>query len=348
MGPLTKFHGATTERCDYGPDNAWIYRVLRRGETPLDFRTPRAPNLRFDEKRALLLDACALGNDPEQPSPFLHCTKRVACALFLRSERESMYTNWLIRWPLKIEGVEVVDLTERGTGKEYLDDRAGDSGFIQCCLKAVRAFSNKDAEVVVLQRPPEKLIQWWCEIANQWLAVSDLRALASPPPVAAAPPAAASAVSQPAAVWEPLEKKMPSRPQSLTSQRGVPAPPPAAYKVSWLTPKRLPLTNPLRTSPFGRPSPRAAVRVTGGSREPSRRCRLRAGSARRGRRPWSRRPFRPLDCALALVGAPWARRRARRWRSRPRCAVAFLQCLQRRCVHHDWGMCNKLGTSMYR
>ena len=212
-GPQADVYNATHEECTHCVHNAWVYRVLRKGETPIELRKPRGglDCLSHLEMRAILLEAVAFGNHPQSTSPFLHCTKRLAVARTLRVERASLYSNWLVRWPLKIHGVRYVDLTHRGDAFTYLDDAPADTALVRSALQLVRAYSAKDSEVVVLDSPPLELVEWWSDASRAWLSATSLR------DAWAARRAAAAAVAAPA------KPRPPAPPEGGASTTGAAA-----------------------------------------------------------------------------------------------------------------------------
>ena len=93
-----------------GDDGNWIYRCLRKGEEPWNIRNPLdLSGCERKEIRAVLLEAVSVGN--VKTSPFLHGTRKLDAAKFLRRERAGMYNNWLIRWPMTNDK-QVIDLSD--------------------------------------------------------------------------------------------------------------------------------------------------------------------------------------------------------------------------------------------
>ena len=203
MGPAESFTSATTEPCSHLTNNKWLYRVLRRGEKPVSLRQPKDFGCsKDDELRALLLDSCAYGNDPANPSCFLHATMRLGNAWRIRNERAHLYSNWLVRFPMEMDGVTVIDLTSYSSAGKYLNDAKGDSAYLRQCLQVVRGYADKDQEAVLLQRPPLELIEWWSEADGRWRPAQDLLEAQRDPQRSAAeqaaPPAPGASSKSPA------------------------------------------------------------------------------------------------------------------------------------------------------
>ena len=75
MGPPVAPQNASYDKSDVG---RYAYRILRKGESPWSLRTPPdTSGMPFKERRALLLSAIALGNDPAHTSVFLHTSESV-------------------------------------------------------------------------------------------------------------------------------------------------------------------------------------------------------------------------------------------------------------------------------
>ena len=171
VGPPDVFYGATHDACNWPPKNynTWLYRVCRRGETPLTLRQPPGDTLfHDDELRVLVLDAVACGNSRQKPSPFLHTTTKLTKARALRHERSSLYSNWLVRFPRRIDGVKTLDLTQPAQCRHIVDETVGDSPLIRDMCAQVRAYSQKDSEVVVFHPVPLEMVEWWCELSGTW------------------------------------------------------------------------------------------------------------------------------------------------------------------------------------
>jgi hypothetical protein len=155
----------------------WLYRVLRRGEFPWELRNP--PETKDLSKEAfldLLVSAVALGNNPEHTSPFLHTTTSLGRATMLLQERRHLYSNWLVRFPMVIEGIDIVDLSTVHGMQIYLQEKSSDSALLQSCVGIVRSYAEKDREVVVLRRPPLDRIDVWDQTERAWIPASRCRA----------------------------------------------------------------------------------------------------------------------------------------------------------------------------
>ena len=110
----------------------WLYRVLRRGELPWELRyPPETRDLSRKSFRDLLVSAVALGNKPEQTSPILHTTANLTKALFLLQEIRHLSSNWLVRFPKVIEGIDIVDLSTLQGRQIYLQEKSSDSALLQ-------------------------------------------------------------------------------------------------------------------------------------------------------------------------------------------------------------------------
>ncbi len=178
--------------------NHWLYRVLRKGESPLEMRRPEDHRLELldsEELRALLLEAVAFGNDPDRPGVFLHATTKLSTARRIRQERSSLYSNWVVRWPAVQEGVRVIDLKNSREGRGLLEDTAGDSHFLHECVKQARAFATKDSEVVLVNSPNKDTVERWGEYSRRWRPTRDLALELAREACAKAPGSSSSATS---------------------------------------------------------------------------------------------------------------------------------------------------------
>ena len=145
--------------------------MLRRGELPWELRNP--PDTTCLSKvafRDLLVSSVALGNNPEHTSPFLHTTANLNKGPLWLQERRRLYSNWLIRFPKVIEGIDIVDLSTLQGRQIYLQEKSSDSALLQSCVCIVRNYAEKDREVVVLRRPPLDSIEVWDQKARAWIA----------------------------------------------------------------------------------------------------------------------------------------------------------------------------------
>ena len=152
----------------------WCYRLCRKGtETPCTLRpTVDLTGLSFAEKRALLISACATGN--EQPSPFLHTTSSLSRSMLMFGERRRLYSNWLVRWPLgeaSLKDVEI-DFTLQSS-KIWLNDENGDTDLMMDHLQFCRRFVEKDSEVVFMARPASDLVEWWDCVKRKWTSLKE-------------------------------------------------------------------------------------------------------------------------------------------------------------------------------
>ena len=144
--------------------------MLRRGELPWGLRNPlETKDLSKAAFRDLLVSAVALGNNPEHTSPLLHTTANLNRAPFLLQERRRLYSNWLVRFPKVIEGIDIVDLSTLQGRQIYLQEKSSDSALLQSCVGIVRSYSEKDREVVVLRRPPLDSIEVWDQKVRAWI-----------------------------------------------------------------------------------------------------------------------------------------------------------------------------------
>ena len=87
--------------CDATEEPGYIYRVLRRGETPCCLRVPPAASLHLLEQhdlgfRQMVLTSVAFGNGL-QASPFLHFSERLQRVVTIWKERGHMYSDFVIR-----------------------------------------------------------------------------------------------------------------------------------------------------------------------------------------------------------------------------------------------------------
>ena len=150
---------------------AFVYRSLRRFETPFQMRKPVIPKaLTHLELRALLLPAVAYGNDKKRTSLFLHCTVSVKKAKAIMEERRHLYSNWLVRFPK--DSAAHLTLSCFATQQDYLKEEDTDTAFLELALAHVRKYSTKDKECVYTELPPEEVIEWWNEAEQEWSNVS--------------------------------------------------------------------------------------------------------------------------------------------------------------------------------
>ena len=168
-GPASSPGQAFEEPCDAG---RFLYRILRKGETPWALRSPPDTTaLPFQQLRSLLLPAIAFGNQPQHTSPFLHCTSRLSTCWKIFSERRALYSNWMIRItrPL-LKGVGAIELGG-DNGKKYLQDFDGDTALLEHCCQLGRQYAMKDREVVLLAKPAPDAVEYWDEQERAWRSV---------------------------------------------------------------------------------------------------------------------------------------------------------------------------------
>ncbi len=155
-----------------------LYRVLRVGETPLSLRCPPAKyeSMTEDELRGPMIHAIAWGNDPARPSEFLHCTRSLARAKVVWSERRALYSTTVVRFPRDaVPEALVFDFSHPNRRREaVLGEKRGDTQWVEESLQRIRAYVSK--EVVLLRRPASERVEWWgihsCSwrLAREWEA----------------------------------------------------------------------------------------------------------------------------------------------------------------------------------
>ena len=166
MGPPVAPQNATQSPFDVGK---YAYRILRKGEHPWSLRTPPDTEaMPFRDRRALLVSAIALGNDPEHTSIFLHTSQTVPKVLNVFGERRKLYSHWLVRWPRAIPGVPCADFSLAKDRQRWLAELDGDSDLIVDCLKQCRNYMMKDAELVYFAHPGLHNVEWWDEENCCW------------------------------------------------------------------------------------------------------------------------------------------------------------------------------------
>ena len=168
MGPESPPYGADRPKSKGQP---FVYRSLRRFETPWQMRKPEIPKMTHLELRAILLPAVAYGNDKRRTSPFLHCTVSVAKAKAIMEERRQLYSNWLVRFPANCAAH--IDLSNIEAQRKFLNEEPTDTTFLELALKEVRNYPTKDKECVYLELPPISEIEWWNEAEGEWSSVAD-------------------------------------------------------------------------------------------------------------------------------------------------------------------------------
>ena len=166
-GPASGPDCATEGKADA---NKFVYRILRRGESPWTLRQPcDMAALGFKEKRALMVMALGMGNSSGHTSPFLHTSSSLRKCLVVFRERNGLYSNWLVRWPKEIPGVECINFAEHVADRmTWLSADDGDSDLIEECIRRARAYVVKDLEIVYLQLPGQRNVEWWDTEAMKW------------------------------------------------------------------------------------------------------------------------------------------------------------------------------------
>jgi len=182
--PTMSFGNATETGC-CGP---YMFRVLRKGETPWALRKPPdTTDLKRVQLRALMLQAVARGNKKGQTSPFLHCTMTVKSALNIRClhGRDHLYSRWLVRWPFSaISQAEIIDLSTKSEQVKWLKEDDRDTEYLSDCLAWVRGYCEKDKEVVCLASPPPHAVEWWDPDRSQWCGLQKTGTHVQGPPAA--------------------------------------------------------------------------------------------------------------------------------------------------------------------
>jgi len=154
---------------------AFVYRLCRIGETPWTLRQPQdLSNASFSELRALLVSAIAMGNQQAHTSVFLHSTSSLGKIQKILDERRSLYTNWLVRWPMHLKNVDKADFETRGDRLKWLSEEMTDSKLLDNCVQTARGYVDKDSEVVFFQHPGQRNVEWWNEEERLWMASSEM------------------------------------------------------------------------------------------------------------------------------------------------------------------------------
>ena len=149
-------------------EGKFAYRVCRKGEDPWNLRRPALQHLDFSEKRQALIVAIALGNSLDKTSPFLYSTKSLKKALKIVNERKHRYINWLVRWPLVMEGVDSADFSIGNDKAKWLNHFSTDSGSMASLVSTARGYVTADAEVVFFDHTGQRNVEYWDEIARLW------------------------------------------------------------------------------------------------------------------------------------------------------------------------------------
>ena len=90
-------------------------------------------------------------------------------------DRARLYTNWIVRFPA--EFVICMDLQDPAERKFWLRSDPSDTPAITEILEKVRAYSEKDSEVVVLSSPATRLREVWDPYKLAWVPLADIVAL---------------------------------------------------------------------------------------------------------------------------------------------------------------------------
>ena len=88
---------------------------------------------------------------------------------------EALYSKCLVRWPNVSPNVSFIDFGDRKALGNMLDDWNDDTAFLQECVREARGYVVKDKEAVLLSRPPQHHVEWWCEASKQWRRTQDAR-----------------------------------------------------------------------------------------------------------------------------------------------------------------------------
>ena len=97
------------------------------------------------------------------------------CVTLGSEERARLYSNWVVRFPAAC--VIHMDLQEPGERKFWLQGHPSDTPPITDMLDRVRAFSEKDSEVVVMTTPSSTFVEVWHPYKLAWVPLADIVAL---------------------------------------------------------------------------------------------------------------------------------------------------------------------------
>ena len=176
--PPTAAHSQEWDsRCAISSDHNFMYRVLRKKETPHTLRTPpqHVQDTPWKEQRIPVLEALAFGNQATRQSPYIHCTGNLIKAVAIQSERSYLYSDILVRFKAHealhednwlswthpvLRSVLVVDLRE-------------DTPAIAEMVKRIQGFMTKDQECVSKQRPDLAAVEYWDGDHSRWLPALD-------------------------------------------------------------------------------------------------------------------------------------------------------------------------------
>lgn len=172
LGPEEAPNCAVASQSKGAPEYA--YRICRRGENPWALREPAdLAGMTFQEQRALLVTAVATGNNPARPSPFLHASRSLRKVLLIWGERRHLYSNFLVRWPRKMEDVVAADFENIGTRQRWFHESDSDSALLADCVSRCHNYTEKDSEIVYFSRPRLEKVQWWDAVGKVWRGCMD-------------------------------------------------------------------------------------------------------------------------------------------------------------------------------
>ena len=151
------------------PRDHYAFRICRKGEHPWNLRKPTdVSTLSFEEQRALMIPSIANGNKPDTPSHLLHASGSLNKALKIFQEREPLYSNWLVRWPKDLAGVESVSFERNEQRIRWFTERPKDTPVLIDLCKLCIDFTIKDSELVYFAKPNLNDVEWWDEFELKW------------------------------------------------------------------------------------------------------------------------------------------------------------------------------------
>ena len=123
-----------------------------------------------EELRVLVIKGIADGNDPTARSQFLHATDSLQRAQNIYMERRRLYQPVIVRWPFAAVPEEyrwdIGGGSLKARGK--LQDEDGDPGDIYGKLQRLRAYVDKDREIILMRRPASHVTEFWCIYKQVW------------------------------------------------------------------------------------------------------------------------------------------------------------------------------------